>query len=172
MVNLPQIIAAVVVLSDHWDDAQVCDLIHTNKWKWWAIVSALRMTAYMVVVIYIHIHKTSVIPENQNQIAIQKAESFKNSVDAFGLIWFIVGNMWLFGDDNHNCTQPTRSPIYDLSLSMIIINYVQICLPCILALLLLPVFCFCMPCLIRFAARLQSARANVVRYIVRKEKYY
>ena len=50
---------------------------------------------------------------------------------------------------------PERSPIYGLCVSMLIINYIQICLPCIVAVIMIPVFCFCMPCLIRLLARLQ-----------------
>lgn len=70
--------------------------------------------------------------------------------------------MWLFGDDDNSCSHPGHSPVYNLCLSMLIINYVQICLPCIIAILLIPVFCFCMPCLIRILARLQDPRTVVV----------
>lgn len=90
-----------------------------------------------------------------------KLINLRNTIDVFGLIWFVVGNMWLFGDDNNSCRHPEKSPIYDLCLSMLIINYIHICLPCIIAILLIPVFCFCMPCLIRMLARLQNPRAAV-----------
>ena len=49
-----------------------------------------------------------------------------------------------------------------LCVAMLVINYVQICLPCIVAILLIPIFCFCMPCLIRLLAHLQNNRAAVV----------
>lgn len=54
----------------------------------------------------------------------------------------------------------SRSPIYGLCVSMLVINYVQICLPCIVAMIMIPVFCFCMPCLIRLLARLHDPRAT------------
>lgn len=44
---------------------------------------------------------------------------------------------------------------------MLIVNYVQICLPCILAVILIPVFCFCMPCLIRFLARINGPEGEL-----------
>lgn len=91
-----------------------------------------------------------------------RIKSIRNTVDAFGLIWFVVGNMWLFGDDDNSCKDAMRSPIYNMCISMLIINYIQICLPCIIAILLIPVFCFCMPCLIRLLARLQDSRAQAV----------
>jgi hypothetical protein len=71
-----------------------------------------------------------------------RAVNIRNSLEAFGLIWFVVGNMWLFGDDDNSCRNPQHSPVYNLCLAMLIINYIQICLPCILAILLIPVFLF------------------------------
>jgi hypothetical protein len=92
-----------------------------------------------------------------------RLNSIRNAVDASGLIWFVVGNIWVFGDDLAHCTHPQSSPIYEMCVAMLVINYIQICLPCIVAILLIPVFCFCMPCLIRILARMQTARAPVVR---------
>lgn len=92
----------------------------------------------------------------------ERMKSIRNTIDVFGLIWFVVGNMWLFGDDDVICHHPERSPIYNLCVSLLVLNYVQICFPCIIAIILIPVFCFCMPCLIRLVARLQDPRASQV----------
>ena len=92
-----------------------------------------------------------------------KIASVRNIVDAAGLIWFVIGNMWLFTED-FNCSNPWGSPVYVYCVIMIIINYIQICLPCIIAILLIPVFCFCMPCLIRLLARMQDAAAPKVKH--------
>ena len=94
----------------------------------------------------------------------ERVRNLRNALEAFGLVWFVVGNIWLFGDDNDICHHPQRSPIYNLCVSLLVLNYVHICFPCIIAILLIPVFCFCMPCLIRLLARLQDPRASVVRY--------
>ncbi len=159
--NTPQIIASVIVLSLHWNDNPVCDLSHTLKWKWWAIISCLRMLAFNTVVLFIHVFKPW-LEEHQTYLA--KAVRTRNTIDAIGLVWFVVGNMWLLGEDNDGvCNHPEESPLYNLCISILVINYVQICLPCILAILLIPVFCFCMPCLIRILARLQNPIAHVVR---------
>lgn len=157
-INVPQIVATIIVLSMHWDDSDVCDSAHTERWKLWAIMSALRMFAYCAVILGIHTFKPWL---EEHQSYLVRAISFRNAVDAFGLLWFVMGNMWLFGDEDHSCTHPQKSPIYTLCISMLIINYIQICLPCILAILIIPVFCLCMPCLIRILARLQSPRAAV-----------
>jgi hypothetical protein len=160
-VNTPQIIAAFIVLSIHWNDPIICDTIHTTRWKWWALTSALRMLAYSQIVLFSHVFKPW-LDEHPNENAI--VTNMKNIIDAFGLIWFITGNMWLFGDDDVGCRHPERSPVYELCISLLIINYIQICLPCIVAVLMIPIFCFCMPCLIRILARLHDPRATQVQH--------
>lgn len=39
---------------------------------------------------------------------------------------------------------------------MVFINYAQLCLPCVVVIFMLPVLCFCLPCLIRILARIQD----------------
>lgn len=43
LVNLPLIAAGVVILTLHWQDTDVCDVDHRRKWKWWALLSVVRM---------------------------------------------------------------------------------------------------------------------------------
>lgn len=43
MVNLPLIAAGIVVLTLHWGDTDVCDSRHREKWRWWALLSVVRM---------------------------------------------------------------------------------------------------------------------------------
>ena len=159
--NTPQVLACIIVLSMHWKDPLVCDSLHTIKWKVWSIISALRMTTYTFIILLMHLFKSWL---DERPAMLAKAQSFVRTTDIFALVWFVVGNMWLLGeDDNGQCNHPDKSPLYNLCLSMLIINYIQICMPCIIAILLIPVFCFCMPCLIRVMARLQGPRAFVVR---------
>lgn len=40
----PQVLASFIVLGMHWDDKNVCDGGHTLRWKWWALLSAVRLT--------------------------------------------------------------------------------------------------------------------------------
>lgn len=159
IVNIPQVLAALVILPLQWNHDTVCDGAHTARWRWWAVISALRLFAYSCIIFVIQ-YLRNWLREHQDYHV--RAINIRNTVDAFGLIWFVVGNMWLFGDDDNSCRHPEHSPVYNLCLSMLIINYVQICLPCIIAILLIPVFCFCMPCLIRVLARLQDPRAVAV----------
>jgi hypothetical protein len=134
----------------------ICDTAHETRWRVWSLVSMLRMIIYSCVIIFLHIFKQEL--EQRPRLKYQ-VNNVRNMIDGFGLIWFIVGNMWIFGEDDSTstCHHPSKSPIYNLCLAMLIINYIQICLPCILAAILIPIFCFCMPCLIRIMARINNA---------------
>lgn len=158
VVNIPQVIAAIIVLSMHWNDEDVCDAEHTFKWKMWSASSAGRMFLYSFLSTVMHIFKQWLSDHPRFLVRIT---NIRNIVDALGVVFFVIGNMWLFGDDSAGCQRAGNSPIWKLCLSMLIINYIQISLPCIIAILLIPIFCFCMPCLIRILARLHNPRANM-----------
>lgn len=160
MLNIPQIFATIIVLSLHWNDNEVCDSRHSRHWKIWALVSSLRMLAYTMITIFMYIFRPFLTDRPEY---MAKAVNIRNTIDAIGLAWFVVGNLWVLGDDGDECRHPQQSPIYNLCVSLLIINYIQLCLPCIIAILLIPVFCFCMPCLIRILARLQDPRSITVR---------
>lgn len=157
-VNFPQVLATIIVLGMHWSTDTVCDEEHRTRWKIWAIVAALRMTAYSLVLLGLQYRRAAL---QERPELLSKWRSVANTLDGCGLIWFVLGNLWLFGDEsNASCRHPEKSPIYSMCLSMLIFNYIQFCLPCIIAIILIPVFCFCTPCLIRLLARLQDPHAT------------
>lgn len=104
-VNTPQILATAIVLTAHWDDPLVCDEAHTMRWKYWSLFSAVRMFLYSSIVVLMHIFKSWL---DERPRWLQHALSCRNIIDALGLIWFVVGNMWLFGDDENKCTRADR----------------------------------------------------------------
>jgi len=104
-VNTPQILAAAIVLSVHWNDPLVCDEAHTMRWKYWSLFSATRMFAYSFIVVVMHIFKSWL---DERPRWLQYSLSCRNIIDALGLIWFVVGNMWLFGDDENKCAHADR----------------------------------------------------------------
>jgi hypothetical protein len=163
MVNIPQIIAGLVVLSLHWDTDQTCDVSHMMRWKWWAVMSILRMFCYSTIIFFVQYARAYLLA---NASLYAKIISIRNTIEAFSLVWFVVGNMWLFGDDDNSCLHPEKSSIYNLCLSYLIIMYAQVCAPCIIAILLIPIFCFCLPCFIRILARLHDPRRTEVVLIV------
>ena len=136
------------MLYTHWGDESACDKVHRMKWRIWASVTAARLSFHLISVLGLVLASHNNLPRDSRTVRmLMKARNF---AEAAGLIWFLVGNMWLFGDsDSDICKHANRSPIYVLCLSMIIINYIQICLPCVIAILLVPVLCFCLPCVIQ-----------------------
>lgn len=50
LVNVPLIVAGVFVLSLHWRDSSECGTRHTSRWRWWALVSVVRMALITPVV--------------------------------------------------------------------------------------------------------------------------
>lgn len=160
LANIPQILAGMIVLALHWETDHTCNETHMTRWRWWALMSILRMMAYSAIIFYIQFRRGYLQTNNETLI---KAVSIRNTLEAFALVWFVVGNMWLFGDDDHSCSAQANSPIYNLCFSYLVIMYLQICAPCIVAILLIPVFCFCLPCFIRILARLHDPRRTEVR---------
>jgi len=152
LVNIPQLIAAVLVLSLHWNDSTVCDQDHRDRWKWWAVVSSIRMLVYTILLVSLYFLLMRRPRDSREVILLSNA---RNGVDALGLIWFVVGNMWLFGQ-TESCAGASASPVYQLCVAMLLITYLHICLPCIIAMLMIPVLCFCLPCVIRILARLHD----------------
>ncbi|CAM9458214.1 unnamed protein product [Choristocarpus tenellus] len=43
LVNIPQVVAGVLVLGLHWNDDEVCDESHRQRWRWWALVALVRL---------------------------------------------------------------------------------------------------------------------------------
>jgi len=152
VVNIPQLLAAVVILSMHWNDDTVCDVDHRNRWKWWAVISAIRIAIYTSLLVSLYFVLLRRPRESSEVIVLSNA---RNGVDALGLIWFVVGNMWLFGQAE-SCTGASSSPVYQLCVAMILITYLHICLPCIIAMLMIPILCFCLPCVIRILSHLHD----------------
>lgn len=59
-VNLPLIVAGVVILSLHWQDTEPCDNDHRQKWRWWALISVVRMVLITpVVLVSLVLHELS-----------------------------------------------------------------------------------------------------------------
>ncbi|KAL4147711.1 hypothetical protein PRNP1_001396 [Phytophthora ramorum] len=150
LVNTPQIAAAVAVMALHWRNETLCYriqiwvLLHTVHL---ALTLLLEWTLY-----YLNgASSNRAIRLRENYMA--PLSQLKYGLDLAGLFWFLVGNMWVISD-GARCDD--GSAMYQLALWMIVISYAKIFLPCILLLALLPVLCFCLPCVIRLLSRLQD----------------
>ena len=96
-VNIPQIVAAFVILLMYWKNETICDDDHRLKWRLWSSCSAIRMAVYCGLIIIMFKWK-QYFDDHPRQLL--QITSLRNIVDAMGLVWFIIGNLWIFGDDN------------------------------------------------------------------------
>lgn len=162
LVNVPQIIATIVVFTVFGEsDAHLCSKVARTQWRAWGVVHALRLTAGTLVSAgrarLAHTAPRNG-PETEGRRRLRAlAANARNSLDALALIWFVVGNMWLLGGAAGGaCAEASRSPVYATDVAMLAVQYAQICLPCLFAVAMVPVFCFCLPCVIRLLAALHD----------------
>ncbi|CAI5709003.1 hypothetical protein KXD40_004812 [Peronospora effusa] len=150
LVNLPQIIAAAVILASSWQNETLCFRIQV-----WVLLHTIHLTLTLLLewaLYYLNLARSN------NAIRLREKymtilSQVKYGLDLAGLFWFLVGNMWVISD-SARCND--GSAMYQLALWMIIISYAKIFLPCLLLLALLPILCFCLPCVIRLLSRLQD----------------
>ncbi|KAF1317598.1 hypothetical protein FI667_g14667, partial [Globisporangium splendens] len=150
LVNLPQIIAAAIIMGLTWKDETLCYRIQI-----WVLVHTihLSLTLSLEWVLYYLNGDGSNSTIRLREQYMTYISQLKYGLDLVGLFWFLVGNMWVISD-SARCDD--GSMMYHLALWMIIISYAKIFLPCLLLLALLPVICFCLPCVIRLLSRLQD----------------
>ncbi|CAM9789430.1 unnamed protein product, partial [Phaeothamnion confervicola] len=105
----PQVLAAAIVLSLHWNDDDVCDAAHRNNWRLWATVQAVRLAAHMVVsgiLLKLGPDPAAAVPGRSMAVRRARARAAalltnaKAGLEAVGLVWFVVGNMSLFSADD------------------------------------------------------------------------
>lgn len=164
LVNVPQIVVVGVVFGLEWEaDAEVCDAAARARWRVWGAAHAARLAATTVIA-GLRWRFSRRGDEAQAVGARRRAAALvanaRNSLDALALIWFVVGNMWLLGGSDADCDEATKSPIYVVDVAMLVVQYAQICLPCVVAIAMVPVFCFCLPCVIRLLAALHTEHGD------------
>jgi len=135
--NIPQVVAVLVVLSLHWDSG-IWDC--ENPLAAWALVHAAILTMSVFVT-----WKLYVTPRDTSEFITTMR--WRSALDVISLVWFVFGNMWTFGSP----CKDSSPPIYWLCFALLIAHYVVLCAPCIGILILVPIMCLCLPCLIKVA---------------------
>ncbi|GLE00056.1 hypothetical protein PINS_up008783 [Pythium insidiosum] len=149
-VNVPQIVAAAVILALKWTESTLCYRIQI-----WVLLHTIHLSLTLALewaIYWLNGGRTNRIIALRERY-MRHLGNVKYALDLAGLFWFLVGNMWVISD-GARCDD--GSTLYQLALWMIVISYTKIFLPCILLLALLPVICFCLPCVIRLLNRLQD----------------
>lgn len=160
--NTIQVIMAVAVFgliynpksraSDDPSDDQ-CDSQVNTDIIIWVFISAIRLVLSTFVV-WNRYHYVVQRGYDERSPVVKALTNFRSALEALHLVWFVVGNMWIFKAITE--VQCQKRPEVWVMVGMIIIQYIQICLPCIVAIILVPIFCFCLPCFVRLLASLHD----------------
>ncbi|RHX98656.1 hypothetical protein DYB36_002629 [Aphanomyces astaci] len=160
VINIPQVVASAVIMGMYWNDPE---LANCNRLKYWTLVHTLHLF-FTVVVEWVVYKTTAVAPDDHSHATVPWAtspavksalNSIKYSLELLGLFWFLVGNMWIISDEEHSSTK-AGGHLYNMAFAMVTICYAKIFLPCLILVALLPIVCFCLPCLIRLLNRMQD----------------
>ena len=150
-VALPQIVAGIIILATHYsstpDTPEAC-----RRLKEWVLGQTVVLTVSLICEWLVY---GCELPIESSWFSVSFRERFtqqiqnaKYCIDIAVLVWFLVGNMYVFNDES-SCEAPEGHAMHSMALVMIIVAYVKIFLPCVIVLTLIPIICFCLPCLIR-----------------------
>ncbi|ETW05433.1 hypothetical protein H310_03198 [Aphanomyces invadans] len=158
LISIPQVIAATVIMAMFWNDPE---LASCSRVKYWTLVQTLHQFFTVIVewIVYKSMDgsvRNSAVTSWLASPGVKSAlNSIKYSLELLGLFWFLVGNMWIISDEEHSSTK-AGGHLYNMAFAMITICYIKIFLPCLILVALLPIVCFCLPCLIRLLNRMQD----------------
>lgn len=153
LISIPQVIATVVVLSLYWNEspvAGICRPVSLIKWRVWSLVGGVRLILHLGAILSVMFAARSLDRNSRHFVRLQTMRSL---LDVFGMVWFLVGNLWLFGAEAKECHHRGQDPGFRLAFVLLAVQYGQLCLPCLLAIVCLPFFCFCLPCIVRWHRR-------------------
>lgn len=155
-VNVPQILAAICVLVLYWNRPDKGDCHSANiKFKLWISFCAIRLFLTTIVTVrrYVFVEVRGYDEHSRN---VRALSNMRNALEACAIVWFIIGNMWLFSTEPGDPGTQCHDWLYWVFVGMICAQYAQICLPCIVAIMLVPVFCFCLPCFVRLLSAIHD----------------
>jgi len=130
--NVPQIVAVVWVLfvQNHWQPNGCDKPLHL-----WCLVYALRILVTVTL-------RCGIYCQGPNGCCNRCNQVIKNGLELISFYWFVLGNMWLVKSDTCSSDAPE---VYRLTLALLILNYIMICLPCIMLMCMLPLLCLSLP---------------------------
>ena len=140
IVEIPQIVAGVVVLSTHASNESCKD----SPLALWIAVFVL----YLIVTFSIAC--TSCLGTVETSAVVRAANRLAYPVEAFGMLWLVIGNIWIIGADECATAAPH---LYQTALALLVTNLCIVFMPCLVVILMIPLLCFCLPCVIRLLAR-------------------
>ncbi|KAI9365459.1 hypothetical protein DFJ73DRAFT_619737, partial [Zopfochytrium polystomum] len=119
----------------------------------------LFLTVYIVreafcipLVVYQYLHPVSDRPRPNiqlNRVISKWVDRAKWTLDAFGILWFVFGNWWVFTSVTCSKTSPT---VFFMSLILVLLGYALMMIPIILC----GGIVFCLPCVLVWTRMLRG----------------
>eukprot|EP00457_Paulinella_chromatophora_P012023 gb/GEZN01012196.1/.p1 GENE.gb/GEZN01012196.1/~~gb/GEZN01012196.1/.p1 ORF type:complete len:300 (+),score=6.35 gb/GEZN01012196.1/:127-1026(+) len=131
--NLPQLVLIVAVLAGHWQPGSCDKPLH-----YWCLIYGLRLFIILSL-------RCTVFVQGPRGAAARFYQCCRSSFELFSFYWFIVGNIWLMKSED--CAN-AASEVYKLTLALILLNYLLLCLPCLIVICAIPLLCFSVPMVI------------------------
>ncbi len=151
LVLLAELITSVVVLNTTWNDD--CD----THLRVWLIGYVVRSTIYVPVVAYEHYFVVRLEDLNQHRLF----KTIKMFFEIGALMWFVLGNSYVFGAQTCQSTAPT---LYRVCLAWMILGYIGLGLPLFFCLGLI----FCFPCVYLVMQYLASRPDPLVESVINR----
>jgi len=118
LVNIPQIVAAVVILAKYWAD-ETCGPSETLKWRTYALIAATRMALYVSTVTAMYHLNGRLHPMARIMRFLSHA---RNGLDAFGAC---LGKAHAHTNTRTSAGRVCRLPLTGRT------NALPVCLPCL-----------------------------------------
>lgn len=140
---IPQFVASVVILARDGDD-HTCN---NNFVTTWLIVTTARLGASLMISA-----ATYYLAANPTHSSLNSINQLNNIIGIFTLVWTIIGLNYL--DEWKSCASP---PLYRMNLAHCIIFFAAVCLPCLVLLVLIPIFLCCPTLILTYVANTSPA---------------
>ncbi|KAJ1560267.1 hypothetical protein HK405_007681 [Cladochytrium tenue] len=117
-------------------------------------VYVIREAFCLPLVVYQYLHPITDRPRpniHLDRLTSKWVDGFKWVLDAFGLLWFVAGNWWVFTSVSCAKTSPT---VYFMCLILVMLGYVFLMIPIILC----GGIVFCLPCVLVCTRALRGGR--------------
>ena len=156
LIYLPQVISSFIILLKHphyqesIHNIPMCDEQHQKIWYYWVYANGIRLLCTTTCLLIGYIYRTS-LQLQRYQILRRILYNTVGLLETISMVWFIIGNIIIFLPEQLNlgsCSHAENSQVYNLLHFLIYFLWFQFLFPIIALLLMIPISCLLIPCLI------------------------
>lgn len=128
---------------------------HELQWRVWSSVSIARLIVATVMQWRRYVLRDlNGLPEESHHV--RSLTRIHNTVEACGIVWLVAGSLWLLTARPYVACAREASPVYLIMVILLSTQYLEVCFPCCVAVVLMPVVCCCFPWFLRLVAECQD----------------